>query len=149
MLVTSSDSNNTFTCNTVFSPHSTRKWYAKPFHKFLSNAQNVKTIACSENASLSVYFDSCFDSMFCQKRNRQEWEMWNTRHTDHPWLSIFPCHCVFICLSFIWISQLNRVYLSEDLGKRLSHRCHLSDLFMTTAKTSALYYCVKYRACLW
>ena len=65
VLVTSSDSNSTFTCNTVFSPHSTRKLYANPFHKFLSNEQNVKTITCSENASLSVYFDSCFDSMFC------------------------------------------------------------------------------------
>lgn len=73
MLVTFPDSNNTFTCNTVFSPHSTRKWYAKPFHKFLSNEQNVETITCSENASLSVYFDSRFDSMFCQKRN------WNER----------------------------------------------------------------------
>lgn len=72
MLVTSPDSNNTFTCNTVFSPHSTKKGYAKPLHKFLSNEQNVETITCSENASLSVYFDSCFDSMFCQKRNWQE-----------------------------------------------------------------------------
>ena len=147
MLVTSPDSNNTFTCNTVFSPHSTRKWYAKPLHKFLSNEQNVETITCSENASLSVYFDSCFDSMFCQKRNWQEWEMWKTWHTDHPWLSTFPCHCVFICLSFIWISQLNRVSLSEDLCKRLSHRgC---DLFMTTAKTATLYYWLKYWASLW
>lgn len=139
VLVTSSDSNNTFTCNTVFSPHSTRKWYAKPFHKFLSNAQNVKTITCSENASLSVYFVThvlipCFVRSVTGKNERCGWNTW---HTDHPWLSTFPCHCVFICLSFIWISQLNRMSLSEDLGKRLSHRCHL---FMTTAKTAALYY---------
>lgn len=126
MLVTSPDSNNTFTCNTVFSPHSTRKWYAKPFHKFLSNEQNVETITCSENASLSVYFDSCFDSMFCQKRNWQEWEMWKTWHTDHPWLSTFPCHCVFICLSFIWISQLNRVSLSEDLCNVFVNVCRIA-----------------------
>ena len=73
MLVTSPDSNNTFTCNTVFSPHSTRKWYAKPFHKFLSKEQNVETITCSENASLSVYFDTlipCFVRSVTGKNER-------------------------------------------------------------------------------
>lgn len=129
MLVTSSDSNNTFTCNTVFSRHSTRKWYAKPFHKFLSNAQNDylqwKRILVSFSLTRTSKVP-CFIRSVTSKNER-------CRIPDMQTTRDCPLFHVTACLSFIWISQLSRVSLSGDFGKRLSHRCRL---FMATAKTA-------------